>query len=385
MATPATRPAPRPSRCSTRLKAPASWKSPDRPPPCPAPRPAPSALVPGRPRPGVGHPDRQGPDRARLHVRPPGRDRGTRRPPRRRGPPRILDLLDQLIAGKLPPEIHLDLIEAPAVGPSRRSPRSSCADQESKPKDDPLAPYREALAGGDPDAARAASPQGWRGRLPPLPQGPHVLRRDPRRRGRPGPHRASPQTTTGTTSWNRSSPPTRRSPRASNRSSSPPPMARSSPASCARGRPGRPPDHRRGQDYIDVPKTDIEERRRGPSAMPADLATQALPDRIPRPHRLPRHPPHAPESVISRKIWKKIEKFFPLRPPGFTPKKRPISRGGALKKSGKWRHSVYRGDRQKTWGFGDSTRRIACVIALLGFRDAAASDRGGVVQGGLWR
>ena len=61
----------------------------------------------------------------------------------------ILRLLDQLVAGKLAPEIQLDLIEAagrrtePDVGDKLRRY------QDAKPKGDPLAPYREALSGGN--------------------------------------------------------------------------------------------------------------------------------------------------------------------------------------------------------------------------------------------
>ena len=46
-----------------------------------------------------------------------------------------------------------------------------------------------------------------------------------------------------------------------------------------------------------VPKDTIEERKRGPSAMPADLAPEALQDRAARPHRVPRELEDAPEAV----------------------------------------------------------------------------------------
>ena len=61
----------------------------------------------------------------------------------------LLCWLDRLIAGQVSAEIQLDLIEAAA---SRTEPELRRKLEEyasSKPRDDPLAPYREVLAGGD--------------------------------------------------------------------------------------------------------------------------------------------------------------------------------------------------------------------------------------------
>jgi quinoprotein glucose dehydrogenase len=61
----------------------------------------------------------------------------------------LLPWLDRLMAGKVPPEIQLDLIEAAARRPSRELHAKLERYEASKPKGDPLAPYREALAGGN--------------------------------------------------------------------------------------------------------------------------------------------------------------------------------------------------------------------------------------------
>jgi quinoprotein glucose dehydrogenase len=62
----------------------------------------------------------------------------------------LTNWLDRLIAGRVPPEIQLDLIEA-ARGRSEADFRRKLEEyQASKPKNDPLAPYREVLSGGDP-------------------------------------------------------------------------------------------------------------------------------------------------------------------------------------------------------------------------------------------
>ena len=53
----------------------------------------------------------------------------------------------RLMAGKVPPEIQLDLIEAAARRPSRELHAKLEQYEASKPQGDPLAPYREALAG----------------------------------------------------------------------------------------------------------------------------------------------------------------------------------------------------------------------------------------------
>jgi quinoprotein glucose dehydrogenase len=58
--------------------------------------------------------------------------------------------LDRLIAGQVPPELQLDLIEAVAAKRNAPELRNKLQQYEkSKPKGDPLAPYREVLAGGD--------------------------------------------------------------------------------------------------------------------------------------------------------------------------------------------------------------------------------------------
>ena len=61
----------------------------------------------------------------------------------------LLDWLDRLIAGQVPAELQLDLIEAvtPRTEPELRRKLEQYA--SSKPRDDPLAPYREVLSGGD--------------------------------------------------------------------------------------------------------------------------------------------------------------------------------------------------------------------------------------------
>jgi quinoprotein glucose dehydrogenase len=58
-------------------------------------------------------------------------------------------LLDKLIAGQLPPAIQLDVIEAASQRTSSEVRERLERYQTSKPKDDPLAPFRETLAGGD--------------------------------------------------------------------------------------------------------------------------------------------------------------------------------------------------------------------------------------------
>ena len=57
--------------------------------------------------------------------------------------------LDRLIAGRVPAEIQLDLIEAARGRTETDFHRKLEQYQSSKPKDDPMAPYREVLAGGD--------------------------------------------------------------------------------------------------------------------------------------------------------------------------------------------------------------------------------------------
>ncbi len=67
----------------------------------------------------------------------------------------ILGLLDRLIAGKLAPEIQLDLIEAAGRRQEPDVRDKLRAYQDAKPKGDPLAAYREALAGGNARRGRA--------------------------------------------------------------------------------------------------------------------------------------------------------------------------------------------------------------------------------------
>jgi quinoprotein glucose dehydrogenase len=67
----------------------------------------------------------------------------------------LLDWLDRLIAGKVASEIQLDLLEAAG---RRNEPEFRLkleAYEASKPKDDPLANYREVLAGGDRERGMA--------------------------------------------------------------------------------------------------------------------------------------------------------------------------------------------------------------------------------------
>lgn len=56
--------------------------------------------------------------------------------------------LDELVAGKLAPEVQLDLIEAIETQNSPDLMKELKAFQDAKPKDDPLALYKETLAGG---------------------------------------------------------------------------------------------------------------------------------------------------------------------------------------------------------------------------------------------
>ena len=61
----------------------------------------------------------------------------------------LMHWLDRLIAGGVPAEIQLDLIEAARGRTETDVHRKLEQYQSSKPKDDPMAPYREVLAGGD--------------------------------------------------------------------------------------------------------------------------------------------------------------------------------------------------------------------------------------------
>jgi quinoprotein glucose dehydrogenase len=63
---------------------------------------------------------------------------------------------DALLAGKLPPEVHLDVLEAARKRKEHPGVGKKLAEYEAKlAKDDKLAPYKEALVGGDADSGRA--------------------------------------------------------------------------------------------------------------------------------------------------------------------------------------------------------------------------------------
>ncbi len=134
--------------------------------------------------------------------------------------------LDRLPTGKVPPAIQLDLLEAAAKRPEPSVRQALETYRSTWPKNDPLAPFRATLEGGDSDRGR----QIFLEKAEVACLRCHKVRR-PGRRGRPRPHRHPRQNRTGKPSSNPSSSPTRPSPRASKPSSSPPPTARSSPAS----------------------------------------------------------------------------------------------------------------------------------------------------------
>jgi quinoprotein glucose dehydrogenase len=62
--------------------------------------------------------------------------------------------LDRLLAGKVAPEAHLDLLEAAARHPAAKIKEKLARYEALRPKDDPLGKYRETLVGGDADAGR---------------------------------------------------------------------------------------------------------------------------------------------------------------------------------------------------------------------------------------
>jgi quinoprotein glucose dehydrogenase len=66
----------------------------------------------------------------------------------------LAEWLDRLLAGKVAPEVQLDLLEAAAKRPAAEVKRRLAAYEAARPKGDPLAGYREALAGGSADAGR---------------------------------------------------------------------------------------------------------------------------------------------------------------------------------------------------------------------------------------
>jgi quinoprotein glucose dehydrogenase len=67
----------------------------------------------------------------------------------------LLARLDQLIAGKVAPEIQLDVIEAAAARPEPEVRAKLRQYEGTKPKGDPLASYREVLSGGNAQRGRA--------------------------------------------------------------------------------------------------------------------------------------------------------------------------------------------------------------------------------------
>jgi quinoprotein glucose dehydrogenase len=67
----------------------------------------------------------------------------------------LLGWLDQLIAGRVSPEIQLDLIEAASRRSEPEFRRKLETYESSRPKDDPMALYREVLTGGDRERGMA--------------------------------------------------------------------------------------------------------------------------------------------------------------------------------------------------------------------------------------
>jgi quinoprotein glucose dehydrogenase len=63
--------------------------------------------------------------------------------------------LDRLLAGQLPAEVQLDLLEAAAQRPVESLKARLAKYEASRSKDDPLAEWRESLAGGDAERGRA--------------------------------------------------------------------------------------------------------------------------------------------------------------------------------------------------------------------------------------
>jgi quinoprotein glucose dehydrogenase len=61
----------------------------------------------------------------------------------------LVQWLDKLIAGRVPKEMQLDLIQAAGKRPIDAVKRKLASYEASKPKDDPMAEFRETLFGGD--------------------------------------------------------------------------------------------------------------------------------------------------------------------------------------------------------------------------------------------
>ena len=66
----------------------------------------------------------------------------------------LSDLLDELVDGQLPPELHLDVMEAAARRKDKAFDARLQDFEKARSKTDPYAPYRETLAGGDAEAGR---------------------------------------------------------------------------------------------------------------------------------------------------------------------------------------------------------------------------------------
>jgi quinoprotein glucose dehydrogenase len=63
-------------------------------------------------------------------------------------------ILDQLLEGSLPVALHLDVLEAAGKRPGEAIRSRLARFETARKKDDPLAPWREVLEGGDPKAGR---------------------------------------------------------------------------------------------------------------------------------------------------------------------------------------------------------------------------------------
>jgi quinoprotein glucose dehydrogenase len=66
----------------------------------------------------------------------------------------LADAMARLLKRELPPEVHLDLLEAAEKHPTARIKEQLAAFEAARRKDDPLAKYREALLGGDAERGR---------------------------------------------------------------------------------------------------------------------------------------------------------------------------------------------------------------------------------------
>ena len=179
--------------------------------------------------------------------------------------------LDRLVAGQVPPEIQLDLIEATKARPDPDFQKKLEEYQAAKPKADPLAPYREVLSGGDPQRGLAvfkakAAVECIRCHKVKEPGGDLVG-------GEVGPElSAIGARQTRSTCWSRSSTPTSKSHKGSSRSSWPRATGRSMRASFAAKMTMNIRLITAEGKLVTLPKGIVEDRKRGPSAMPGDLA-----------------------------------------------------------------------------------------------------------------